>query len=281
MFRNYLKTAWRNLTRNKIYSFINIGGLSIGLACTMLIMLYVKDELSFDRFHKNVSNIYRVVSKGAYKGAEYKNTNTGFLQGPRFTQNIPGIKSFVRVEGETEDIKKGTDIHSQDLLYVDSNFFQVFTFPLIDGDVKTCLKEPHSIVLSEDAAKKQFGTTDAVGKIVMIKQDSAFVPFKVTAVSKNCPQNSSIRFDVLLPFKQIDADALDNVNWFRSFLNTFVLMNEHIDVSTVEKKMQSFYVKDATAAFKEIQKKYGGGGTMESYFLQPYTDMHMNTELPA
>lgn len=268
------------MTRNRIYSIINIGGLSIGLACTMLIMLYVNDEISFDKFHKNVNNIYRVVSKGVYKGDEYKSTNTGFLQGPRFTQNIPGIKSFVRIEAETEDIKKGTDIQSQDLLYVDSNFFQVFTFPLVDGDIKTCLQEPHSVVLSEDAAKKQFGTSAAVGKIVMIKQDSAFVPFKVTAVARKCPQNSSIRFDVLLPFKETDANAHNSELWFASFLNTFVVLNDNTNISDVTKKMQIFFVQDATEAFNRLKKKYGGEGVMESYFLQPYTDMHMNTEMP-
>ena len=109
MFRNYFKTAFRNLARNKVYSFINIAGLSMGLACAMLIMLYVKDEVSFDRFHKNASNIYRI----AKKTKQGENGTTGFLQGPRFTQNVPGIKSFVRVKGGCEDIKKGTEVQEQ------------------------------------------------------------------------------------------------------------------------------------------------------------------------
>jgi putative ABC transport system permease protein len=203
------------------------------------------------------------------------------LLAPRFTQNVPGIVSFVRVQGGTEDIQKGTDIHSQDLLYVDSNFFQVFTFPLISGNAKTCLKEPHSIVLSEDAAKKQFGTADAVGKIIMVKQDSVLVPFKVTAVSKKCPQNSSIQFDALLPIKENDADAQNDENWFSSFLNTFVVMNPNANVQTVDAQMQRFYKKDASKAYKELTEKYGGGGSMDTYFLQPYTQMHMDTELTA
>ena len=207
MFKNYFKTAFRNLERNKIYSFINIAGLSIGLACAMLIMLYVKDEVSFDRFHKNVNNIYRIAKKSKDNS---ENGITGFLQGPRFTQNVPGIKSFVRVQGGTEDIKKGTEVQEQDgVLYVDSNFFSVFTFPLLSGNPTTCLTEPHSIVLSEDAAKKYFATTDAVGKVMMVKEDTTFVPYKVTAVAKRCPQNSSIQFDVLLPFKESDDDAKD------------------------------------------------------------------------
>ncbi|MEP6949352.1 MAG: ABC transporter permease, partial [Ginsengibacter sp.] len=139
MFKNYLKTAFRNITRNKVYSFINIAGLSIGLACAMLILLYVKDEVSFDRFHKNVNNIYRIARKSKHNN---ENGTTGFLQGPRFTQNIPGFKSFVRVEGSSEDIKIGTEVRQQDgVLSVDSNFFSVFTFPLLSGDPKTCLTE--------------------------------------------------------------------------------------------------------------------------------------------
>src|SRR3569623_1020048 len=129
MFKNYFKTAFRNLGRNKVYSFINIAGLSLGLACAMMIMLYVKDEVSFDRFHKNVNNIYRVVSKSKQQGQEQQMSSTGLLQGPRFTENVPGIKSFVRVQNGAEDIKKGTEVQSQSVLYVDSNFFSVFTFP--------------------------------------------------------------------------------------------------------------------------------------------------------
>ena len=277
MFKNYFKTAWRNLTRNKIYSFINIAGLSIGLACAMLIMLYVKDEVSFDRFHKNVNNIYRIARKS--------NGSTGFLQGPRFTQNGPGIKSFVRVQGGSEDIMKGPEVQEQDGVFsVDSNFFSVFTFPLLSGNPKSCLTEPHSIVLSEDAAKKYFATIDAVGKVMMVKEDTAFVPYKVTAVAKRCPQNSSIQFDALLPFKVSDVDAKDTHNWFNSFLNTFVVLDDKANLQTVEKQMQSFYVADAKKTFYEMLKNDGGNPDdipMGTYFLQPYLDMHLNTELPA
>ena len=280
MFKNYFKTAFRNLARNKIYSFINIAGLSLGVACAMLIMLYVKDEVSFDKFHKNVDNIYRVVSQRK----ENKIPVTGLLQGPRFTQNVPGIKSFVRIDSRYEDIKTGTAIQSQSVLHVDSNFFSVFTFPLLSGNPETCLAEPHSIVLSEDIAKKQFNTTDAAGKIIMIKEDSTFVPYKVTAVAKRCPQNSSIQFDVLMPFKESEADAKDTHNWFNSFLNTFVVLDEKANRQTVEKQMQSFYVSDAKQTLEEMLKIDGGNLDdipLGTYFLQPYPDMHLSPDLPA
>jgi putative ABC transport system permease protein len=280
VFKNYFKTAFINLARSKIYSFINIAGLSLGLACAMLIMLYVKDEVSFDRFHKNVSNIYRVVSQRK----ENKIPVTGLLQGPRFTQNVPGIKSFVRVDSRYEDIKTGTAIQSQSVLHVDSNFFSVFTFPLLSGNPETCLTEPHSIVISEDIAKKKFNTTDAAGKIIMIKEDSTFVPYKVTAVAKHCPQNSSIQFDVLMPFKESEADANDTHNWFNSFLNTFVVLDEKANRQTVEKQMQSFYVSDAKQTLEEMLKIDGGNPDdipLGTYFLQPYPDMHLNPDLPS
>jgi len=282
MIKNYFKTAFRNLARNKVYSFINIAGLSIGLACTMFIMLYVKDEVSFDRFHKNVNHIYRIARKA--NGINLNGT-TGFLQGPRFTQNVPGIKSFVRVQGGAEDIKKGTEVQEQGgVLHVDSNFFSVFTFPLLSGSPATCLTEPHSIVLSEDAAKKYFATTDAVGKELMVKEDTTFVPYKVTAVAKRCPQNSSIQFDALLPLKVSDADAKDTHNWFNSFLTTFVVLDDNVNQQATEKQMQSFYVADAKQTFYEMLKNDGGNPDdipMGTYFLQPYLDMHLNTQLPA
>ncbi|MGN6491649.1 MAG: ABC transporter permease [Agriterribacter sp.] len=283
MFRNYLKTAFRNLRRNKIYSFINVIGLSLGLASAMLIILYVKDEISYDRFHQNVQNIYRVVSYSVNKdGKGQKDGNSGYFQGPKFTAAVPELTGFTRIQSAQEDIKTGTEVHSQGFLKVDSSFFSVFSFPLLDGNAKTCLKEPYSVVISEDFAKKQFGTTDAVGKLVMIKKDNDFQPHTVTAVAKRCPQNSSIKFEALLPMI-VDAKEYQNSeNWFNTFLNTFVTVTPAANVGDVEKKMQQFYAQDSKDALKSILEKYGPviDGKID-YSLQPFTDMHMSVELPA
>src|SRR5690242_10760499 len=184
-----------------------------------------------------------------------------------------------------EDIKKGTDVASQSILYVDSNFFSIFTFPLLYGDYQSCLKEPHSVVLSEDAAKKYFASTDVVGKVMMMKEDSAFVPYKVTAVAKRCPQNSSIQFDVLLPLRKSAGDENNTANWFfGSFLNTYVVLNDKANVQNVEKQMQSFFIKDAKETYEVLAKKFGFGPDAKigtTYFLQPFLDMHLSTALPA
>lgn len=285
MFKNYLTIAWRNLLRNKIYTFINVAGLSIGLACAMLIILYVKDEVSYDRFHTNVAQIYRItnqeINKDGTKGR--KDGNTGNLQGPRFSANVPEIKSFVRVKSGREDFKNATEVASKDLLYVDSNFFSVFTFPLIDGSAKNCLKEPHSIVLSEDEAVKQFGTKDAIGKLVMIKKDDQFVPYTVTAIAKKCPQNSSIKFSILLPLEESKEDALNSENWFNFFLNTFVVVPPGTNLQSVDEKMNRFYNADTKEALASLQQKFGDEvlNWRSEYHLQPFTDMHLSKDLPA
>ena len=193
MIRNYFKTAFRNLFRNKIYSFINIAGLSIGLSCAILILLYVKDEVSLDRFHKNVKNIYRIASISKFNGEEHQDGNTGFLQGPRFAQHIPGIQAFVRVQSGSEDIKTGTEIHAQDLLYVDSTFFSVFTSTLT---VSPC-----------NAVLKSFGRT----RISVSKPGTTTKPIPDLVIS-NTPLYSSKSLCLFLPgffefFRPINPDV--------------------------------------------------------------------------
>jgi len=285
MFKSYFKLALRNLARNKIYSFINIAGLSLGLASAMLIILYVKEEVSYDRFHAGVNRIYRVTSLNFDKKQNKINYtgNSGYLQGPRYTAHIPEILSFVRVQSGRQDIRKGTDISSHDILQVDSNFFSMFSFPLIEGNPKTCLKEPHSVVLSADEAKKQFGTIHALGKTLMVKDDSIFVPYAVTGVTKKCPQNSSIKFDILVPIIVKPEEAQNSENWFNIFLNTFVVLPPQANAQAVEKKMQRFYDEDTKEAIRNLKAKYGdeAEGWVSKQTLQAFLDMHLNKDMPA
>lgn len=283
MIKNYFKTAFRNLQRNKVYSLINILGLSLGLACAMLIILYVKDEVSYDRFHKDVQQIYRIGLKRIKPDGSLDGINgvTGYFQGPRFTANIPEIKTFVRLQSDRKDIKKGTEIKSQDMLSVDSNFFSVFSFPLLTGNPKTVLLNLNSVVISEDMAKKQFGTRDALGKIIMMKdRDDNFVPYAVTGVAKRCPQNSSIKFDVLIPMKVSKEDAALNENWYNFFLNTFVVLKPGADIKTVEAKMKKVFETEAAEIIKIAAEKYGDNAKT-IYSLQHFTDMHLSKDYIA
>jgi len=279
MFRNYIKIALRTLQRNKIYSFINIMGLSLGLASAMLIILYVKDEVSYDRFHANANNIYRVILGAAGPNANAKKMGiTGYFQGPKFTEKIPEIKSFVRVSGGYQDMKIGTEIKGQPLLYADTNFFSVFSFPLLQGDPKTALSQTNSIVISEDIAKAQFGTTQALGKIIFLKSDDQFTPYKVTGIAKRCPQNSSIKFDVLLPFKEPGDAVQQPQNWFSFFLATYVVLTPKTDIKEVQAKMQKIYRDDAHDMIATLEKKYNQKDATV-YLLQPFTDIHLDNDV--
>ncbi len=155
MIRNYFKTAFRNLWRNKAFSVINIVGLSVALACCMLILLYTMDEVSYDRFNVNKDKIYRiVVNSTSPVGTTNKYASTGMMQGPSFKQQIPEIENFVRIQSANYTVKRGNEVFDEDALYADSNFFSVFTLPLIGGDPKTALNDPRSVVLSEDFSRK-------------------------------------------------------------------------------------------------------------------------------
>ncbi len=282
MFKNYFTTALRNLFRNKIYSFINISGLSLGLAAAMLIILYVKDETSFDRFHANVNNIYRIVTKEIASDGSVKSaySSTVIFQGPRFTSNVPAIKSFTRYLESYRDMQIGTEVQSQQIFSVDSNFLTMFSLPVIKGNPRIALLQPHSLVISEDEAKKQFGNAEALNKTIMLKEEDKFVPYTVTAITKNCPQNSSIKFNMLMPVVIAKEDAADNTNWFSFYLNTFVVLDPKANVRSTEALMQKVYEADAKESIKMMAERFDAKNK-QVYFLQPFTDMHLSKELPA
>ena len=282
MFRNYFKITLRNLFRNKVYSAINIVGLSLGLACAMLIILYTKDELSYDRFHTNANNVYRVTNKWIQPdaGDTRMGGNTGYFQGPRFHGGIPEIKSFVRLQRDRRDIKQGIEIISQEFFFTDSNFFSVFSFPLLSGNHKTALLQPHTVVISEEMAQRQFGTVDALNKIILFKDNEKFEPYLVTGVAKKCPQNSSIKFDMLLPLTVSAEEERLNENWFNFFLNTFVVLDPRADIKTVEAKMKKVYETDAKESIKMMAEKYNVLGK-SIYNLQPFIAMHLSENYRA
>ncbi|PZR25908.1 MAG: antibiotic ABC transporter permease [Citrobacter freundii] len=281
MYRNYWKTAFRNLLRYKTYSLINIAGLSIGLACSILIMLYVQDELSYDRFHHHAGQIYRIDKQNTRDdGRVSTGSYTGYFPGPRFSAKIPEIKSFVRFQPSRVDIKNRDMVESQPVDLVDTNFLSVFNFPLLRGN-PNALAEPNAVVITEDVSRKYFGNTNAVGQTLLIKEDSVFTSYIVTAIAKNCPQNSSIKFQVLLPLKVSAITESDNGNWFNSFLSTFVVLAPGADVKAVEAKMASVFESDASKAISEIKSKYGVKSIGISYLLEPLTAIHLGEFVPA
>lgn len=282
MFKNYFKTAFRNFRRNKVYSLINVLGLSIGLACGMLIILYVKDELSYDRFHEKASDIYRISMKEIQPDGSLKGQGgyTGYFPGPRFKASIPEIRAFLRIQNYNRDIQIGQEIKSQPIHLVDSNFFAVFSFPLLHGDPRTALLEPKSVVITEDIAIRQFGTTDAIGKQILFKESKTLVPYMVTGVARNTPENSSLKFKLLLPMQVSKEDEARNMNWMNFFLNTFVVLQPGADIKKVEAKMKQVYETEAKESIDFVAKEFGEKN-MTAYNLQPLLGMHLDTEYKA
>ncbi|MET3126049.1 putative ABC transport system permease protein [Arcicella rosea] len=278
MLQNYFKIAIRNLQRNKVFSLINIAGLSIGLACCMLIVLYTKDEISYDRFHKNVNQIYRITStETAPDGKVQKFGITGMMPGPAFKAQLPEIENYVRLQGESYNIKKGNDILVQDALKVDSSFFSIFTFDFIEGSAKTALKDPQSVVISEEVAEKYFGKESALGKTLSINYEDKFQPFTVAGVTKKSPQNSSIKIDLLMPFHR---EKSHDDQWINFYLNTFVTLKPLANPKALEAKFANIYAREAKGQLIEAKEKWNFQNTIQ-YGLQPFLEVHLSTDFRA
>jgi putative ABC transport system permease protein len=279
MIRNYIKTAFRNLWRNKAFSVINIVGLSVGIACCMLIFLYTMDEVSYDRFNTRAANIYHLTATfTSPQGAEHKISSTGQMHGPGFKEKLPDLQEFVRLQGANYTIKKGNDVFDQDALFTDDNFFSVFTFPLLQGDPKTALKDIHSVVLSEETAEKYFGKKDAVGQILNLKVNDKFQPFTVTAVMKKSSQNSSIKVKMLLPMK-FNQLSDNDTHWINFFLNTFFIVKPGTNIKALEGKINNVFNQEAASQLKDEQKN--GFNDKVTFGLQPLLQMHTSTDFPA
>lgn len=246
MFENHFKTAWRNLWSNRIFSFINIAGLTIGLTSFILIALFIFDELTFDRSHKNADNIYRVVeSKTTAEGKTTMRAGTGFQVSARATTGFPGIRDAARISvywrasvASGENRKK---VFPEDFIAANPGFLSVFSFPLLYGDRGSALADPKSVVLTESTAKKFFGKADVVGKMLFFDNDS--VPYKVTGVLANFPVNSSISFELVAS----EASLLNNPeakNWLADDWNsgaftTYLLVDGRTDIPALNSKLDN------------------------------------------
>ncbi len=280
MIRNYFKTTLRTLWRSKVYSLINISGLSVGLACCMLIFLYNKDETSYDRFHKNKNQLYRiVVNLTTPDGKINKFGTTGMMPGPTFKTSIPEVKDYVRLQNTSFKIKQGTEIFRQEAFYADENFFSVFSFPLLAGDPETALSNTHSAVISEEVAKKYFGKKNAVGQILELHTGEKFEPFVVSAIAKKSHQNSSIKIDILVPMKFAQSQNNDD-QWMNFYLNTFVVLRPDANLKLVEAKFADVFKKEASQQVKDMAEKYGFKDKPQ-FILQPFLQMHLSTDYPT
>jgi putative ABC transport system permease protein len=269
MIKNYFKIAWRNLMRHKVFSFINIFGLMIGLTSFLLIALYIFDELTFDSFHTHADNIYRVVNKKvSAEGKESKVSGVAYQISETGKTTFPEIKKAARYTGSGRSnvgTKENTNVFYEDIAFANNDFLQVLDFDLIAGDRNTALKAPYTVALTEETALKYFNSTNVIGKFIKVDRDST--PYAVTAVLKDIPVNSHIRFNLLFSESSIANKRFRDFvgsDWSSDSFVTYLLLDEKAETRNTEAKLNQL-IKSKRAA--DAKDKY-------AYSLQPLKDIH-------
>jgi putative ABC transport system permease protein len=244
MLKNYLLVAWRNLWRNRTYSLLNILGLSVGMAVAILILLWIFDELNYDRFHEKVDNIALLHQHQHYEGEIFTFTSMPPPLAEQLEEEIPEVKDAVRTSWGNETLlSAGEQRFYQNVLAVDSSFLEVFSFPLLDGHSKTVLKDPRSIVISAEVAQKIFGTTDAVGQTLKYNNVEAFT---VSGVLAPMPKNTIVKFDALIPFRTyvgFNSDWLSLTEWGNNNTQIYVELRNGAELAQVNRKIKDILKK--------------------------------------
>ena len=268
MLRNYIKVAFRNLRRNKLYASLNILGLSIGLGSFFIIYLFLQNELAYDQFHEKKDRIYRVVTVSDSEHGVEKQTAVSFAFSPNFVENIPDIEAFSRVyrrsipfsfvEGEKSKLEIETAV-------VDRGFIDFFSLDMISGTASTVFKSPNSILISESTAMKHYGTTDVLGRMIGYYTTDNYI---VEGVYRDLPKNSSIKADAIILNERIFAFKKEG-NWgfTETYMQAYLLLNKSTVAADVEKKLTELYVQNA---------KRAQGKTLS---LQPITDVHYSLDV--
>jgi putative ABC transport system permease protein len=264
MFKNYLTMTIRIFRKHKIHSIINIAGLSLGMAICILILLWVQDELSYDRFNANADQIYRVCFSDLWSGNRVKFSSTPTGIGPALQQDFPEVINSARLY-RMPDVLVGHEekrVVEEYVFLADPSLFELFSFPFVKGDLRSALTDPHSVVLSEQAAVKYFGSSNPVGKILTLGSSNDFI---VTGVFKDIPQNSHLRFEILLPFQFLKELGVDLQQWTNWAYNTYILL--HPESHMIEDQKLTEYYQSHVSSFENVQMH-----------LVPLKDIHLRSQ---
>ena len=277
MLKNYLMIAFRNLVRFKTYSLINILGLAVGIACCLLILLFVSDELSYDKFHKNFKNIYRACLESRIGNNELNAAVTPAPMAEALLKDFPQVKAAAKFTGfGSHVLRYKSKIYSEEkYFWTDENIFDVFSFEFVRGDEKKALTQPNTIVITEKMAEKYFGNEDPIGKLINIDNESDFI---VTGVVKEFPSNSHFHFDFLSSFVgQIEGDQF----WFRNNFYTYFTLQDGVNPKEFETQMNNKFVEytspeiiEATGLTMEDNIKQG---FRYRFIIQPLADIHLHS----
>jgi len=262
MIRNYLITAIRTIFRQKGFSLINILGLALGLACSLLILLWVQDELSFDKFHENAEHLYRVEEDQFYSGRVYHVNVTPYPCGPAWKDEIPEIEDACRWQWPNGMLFKYGEVsfYEGGCAAVDSSFFNMFNFTLKTGNPSQVLAEPWSMVLTEEIAEKYFGNEEPIGKVLTINNQHEFT---VTGVLETPPKNSIMNFKILVPFSYMHETGQYQDNWGNNSIRTYVMLHENAIIDTVNSKLT------------RMVRQHNEGSDTE-FMVAAFSDIHLH-----
>ncbi|MCD6065743.1 MAG: macB 17 [Bacteroidetes bacterium] len=271
MFKNYLKIAIRNLYKNKIYSVINLVGLSAGITCCLLITLYVRHELSYDKFQEKGDRIARVIMEYNMGGNINKGNYTGTKVGPAFKKNFPEVEDFVKMMGSQQIVRYNDKLFTEKrFVFVDSNFFDVFSFRLLGGNPKTALASPNSVVLSQTVAKKYFGLENPIGKTIRVS--GAGTDYLVAGIVEDCPANSQIKYNFIASFSSLSF-AKGELTYWNANYTTYLLLKDKDAVRSLQPKIRAFMRNEMKGEFT--------GSDYLTYILEPFMDVHLYSEYPG
>ena len=280
MFKNYLKTAIRNLGRHRGYSFINVAGLALGMACCILILLWVQDELSYDRYHKNADRLYRVVVKGRMSNREINFSTSPAPLAKALTDEFPEVRQATRCL-RSRNVLVGYQERQYNegfLLYTDPNFFDTFSIPLIKGDPHKVLVAPNSLVITQDAALKYFGNQDPVGKTLTF---NGRTDLRVTGLAANVPSNTHFHSDFFASLASIPDSR--SQNWFSNPYHTYIVLKEETSPEALQAKLPEIITKYMGPLAKKVMgitmQEFRASGNTFGYFLQPVTAIHLHSDL--
>ncbi|MCI0692121.1 ABC transporter permease [candidate division KSB1 bacterium] len=264
MFKNYLKIALRLLQRQRAYAFVNIFGLAIGITCCLLISLYVQDELAYDRFHERADRIYRIQSDFFFQNdPAYRYVKAASAAGPELTEAFPEIEKFARFyRYEPTVAYQNRQFDEKHFFFADSTVFEIFSFPLLQGDAKTALVEPYTIVLTEETVAKYFGEQDPIGQRLTINDE---YDVTVSAVMQNLPHNSHVKFDFLASFATFAARNPDYHRWTWDSFYTYLLLKKGTSATVLETK------------FPDEINRHFPKSWYKVLHLQPLTDIHLRS----
>ncbi|WP_420387324.1 ABC transporter permease [Roseivirga sp.] len=280
MLQNYLKIALRSIWKDKFFSFLNISGLAIGIACCLLIVTYVGYELSFDKHFKNSDNIYRIVIEGSFNGRDFTGSQSPSPTGGVFKERIPAVEERLRLLNTGNWIVNYEDkvFNESRVVYADETFFDVFQVNMIYGNPKEALLRKNHVAMSQSVARKYFGDEDPIGKTVKLDNDEDWI---VSGVYEDIPDNSHFRFNLILSFITRE-DEYNSQQWLNQNYDTYLVLNENASFDDVQAQMNQIAIEKMGAEFKQFLdmtfEEFEAAGNSFNYFLQPIEDIHLRSD---